>query len=362
MKKRLIFGTGVLAGIGLAVALTPYAWYLAVGLARGEKFYSGMPTSFWRQRVLYALKSGIPAPRAPKSVLDTPFSRVDLSSVPLLLELTGDSDPRVRAFADDSLKDLVANADTGEVVPVLVRALEHPDVRVRIAVAGLLSNLLPIAPDDLAADAIPALRSASEDRDEQVRRLGRSILKHLGEETEGAGTSGVALRIRFANKLRPDRVSVEVEVINRKDTPIAWDKDGAAYLRWRAYDQPKYHSLGGLIRFSAFARLPRPSGQEVCERFVKLCPGERFKWHVDLAQPFPQFSYPFPALVTQVTDGEEELQAMDVPRSAKGVNVRLEYERNQARDRIFKHWFLKDPDALGFVAGKAHSNWISSDF
>jgi hypothetical protein len=136
----------MLALVGLvgALALPAVHWRL-IGWWRGEPFYRGRPTSFWRAEVE---ASGVMLPTDAKSGVDLEFVRTagaaertidsvcvliglggrdgleppvpagDADPLPLLLELLRDPNPRTRIFACQAISRL------GEAARPAVRALQ----------------------------------------------------------------------------------------------------------------------------------------------------------------------------------------------------------------------------------------------
>ena len=49
MKKCWCYGLAALLVAALATSLSPSLYYLVLGLYRGEHFYRGRPTSYWRE-------------------------------------------------------------------------------------------------------------------------------------------------------------------------------------------------------------------------------------------------------------------------------------------------------------------------
>jgi len=67
----------------------------------------------------------------------------------------------------------IIHADGGSAVPALIETLQDEEAEVRAAAAAALGSF-----DDYAANALPALRKAAADKDENVaREAGLSIVK-----------------------------------------------------------------------------------------------------------------------------------------------------------------------------------------
>jgi hypothetical protein len=155
MSRRWLLRAGVLLGVVLAgaLALSDVRWQ-AWGRLRGEAFYRGRPTSYWRRQVLdypgqetlynrylppsmqpgyaYALATPVDSLRrvfhlpyhlAP---LRYPFEEKMSAATPVLTELPRDGDPYVRRYATDCPGDIGPAAKPA--VPALLAALGDHEV------------------------------------------------------------------------------------------------------------------------------------------------------------------------------------------------------------------------------------------
>jgi len=239
LRAVLVLGA-VLASALAGALLVPDARWQAWGLLRGEAFYRGKPTSYWRgsvkgfQRLTKSLTDGPgglgfsskPRPPSAVEVVRAWVSRFfagsfvlppdhDPAAVPVLVQLLSDDDPEVRDYAALALGDCGPDAtaalprltealrdDAPEVrrsaavsvgridrrpeitVPVLSRMLTDKEVLVRCRVANLLGEL---GPD--ARAAVPALRQALVDEDPQVRVEAAEALKRI--DPQPADEAGV---------------------------------------------------------------------------------------------------------------------------------------------------------------------------
>jgi HEAT repeat protein len=97
--------------------------------------------------------------------------------VPLLLDALHDPDPTVRTVAATYLG--IIHEEPASAVPALVAALKDEDTAVRSAAATALGSFSPEA----AKSAVPALRKAAGDRNEDVaREAGVALVKLQSSE------------------------------------------------------------------------------------------------------------------------------------------------------------------------------------
>jgi HEAT repeat protein len=98
---------------------------------------------------------------------------LDLAAVlPLLVDRMKDPDQGVRAVSATYLG--IIHEGAADAVPALIAGLDDTDAEVRRASAAALGSFAP----ELAARALPALRKASSDRNEDVaHEAGRAIVK-----------------------------------------------------------------------------------------------------------------------------------------------------------------------------------------
>jgi hypothetical protein len=145
------------------------SWRLS-GLWRGEAFYRGLPTSYWRRQILdypdgmaeYSrdlpltmMRYHVDPPESPvdkllqlchlpdrREPIPFPFEERSPAAVPVLIELLRDSHPVVRRYAADCLGDLGPQARPA--VPALQQALQDREV----------GGLFVCTVSDAAADAL----------------------------------------------------------------------------------------------------------------------------------------------------------------------------------------------------------------
>jgi hypothetical protein len=161
----------------LALLLLPLLALLAVwvdptrvlyGRLRGEAFYRGRPTSYWKAELIDGQVScagpyaDVPhwVQRAPSGWAEligrttgstplswpdvTPLLQRDPAAAPVLIDLLHDGDPGVRLFAAFVLENLGEQANVA--APALVSALEDPHEGVRRRAAFALKRIDPTPP------------------------------------------------------------------------------------------------------------------------------------------------------------------------------------------------------------------------
>jgi hypothetical protein len=193
-RRRLLLCLALMLFIGASL-LHPLVHWGLIGWARGEAFYQGRPTSYWRQKIqeyqqampqrleeyLQSLDGRRPASQAHwmgkvKSVLGLPaddefvppavLGRSDPSdladrgifllngppdplAIPVLIELLVDSDPDVRWSAIHPLMSLGPQAN--KAIPSLRRLLKDNDW----LVSGYAKKAIRAIDPEAAADAAP---------------------------------------------------------------------------------------------------------------------------------------------------------------------------------------------------------------
>ncbi|HEV2950265.1 MAG TPA: HEAT repeat domain-containing protein [Gemmataceae bacterium] len=225
MKKRLLIGFGVLlAFVTFAVLILPEYRLTVLGYFRGENFFEGRSTSYWRYAVdSYVARMENPAGktnfeklleylhitgalekpsvlgRDPKAVpvlidliRDKSNRRVGMQAyttlanqgpsareaLPVLEEEMNCEDPYFRVAALNTLGRFGAAG-----VPSLIRGLKHHDAIIRSYSAHRLGEM-----GQDAKKAIPALREALKDQEKDVRVAAALALAHIDlEEAIKAG-------------------------------------------------------------------------------------------------------------------------------------------------------------------------------
>src|SRR5262245_43697358 len=144
----------LIVGVCVLVFVHPSSRMVIFGLLRGERFYAGKPTSYWRQ-TLKAEKGQAPQPSPPSYLMSL------IKSLPFLPQ---DDRPYQGAFWE------LRNGDRSA-IPVLIQLLRDDDPEIRMlalqAIEQIGSRLGPVA----RKEAAPALVEASKDKDDAVRWL-----------------------------------------------------------------------------------------------------------------------------------------------------------------------------------------------
>jgi hypothetical protein len=182
-RKRLALGLSLVAAGILAAAFATPAFYFVRGWWRGEHFFHGMPTSYWRNAIRQwnrgpdevrwwnrALER-LGVDLKPTVLNDSQ----DPAAIPILLCLAQDEEEAVQIAVGYALERLQPTAR--ETVPLLVESLNHQNPTVRYWAATLLGRL-----GRRAKTAIPALTLALQDEDHDVRHVARESLAGIQAE------------------------------------------------------------------------------------------------------------------------------------------------------------------------------------
>jgi hypothetical protein len=187
MSRRVLLRAGLLLGVVLAGALLvpDVRWWLW-GHLRGEAFYRGRPTSYWRAEI-QALGTGRTKPWLPpawsgwlrryyRAGKGRPASPPDPALVPMLLELLRDQDAWVRRCAASMLGNHLEFCPTSNpaVLQALVVGLQDEERDVRCESTRALGSLGP-----RARPATPALLVALTDREAIVRDAAAEALQQI---------------------------------------------------------------------------------------------------------------------------------------------------------------------------------------
>jgi HEAT repeat protein len=216
--KRLVGGAAVVIAIAVAACLEPTGAVL--GSLRGENFYHGRPTSYWRKQLLD------PAPGVQTNTV-LALSSGGAEAVPVLIDLLhgdrGTGETEVRLEAALALGHMGPEAEPA--VPALTEALGDPSADLRLAAAEALARVGPAASAAVPAmtqllkegqparvvrtikalrrlrgnnyDAIPALIEATHHPDAEVRE---NAAEALGEAGPAAASALPALRALLDDK------------------------------------------------------------------------------------------------------------------------------------------------------------------
>lgn len=181
--------------VGAGLLYPPLKWRL-IGWMRGEAFYQGRPTSYWRQKIQQYQHStmeerqashdhwmrkveelvGLPSNdlfKHPYTELNNPAAVDNPAGVSVLVQLLQDSDPHIRGTA--ALEIANYSPPTGPAVPILIDLLEDPDPYVR---ANAAMSLL----GSKAKEAVPSLLRLLNDEDLGVRQAARQAICEIDPE------------------------------------------------------------------------------------------------------------------------------------------------------------------------------------
>jgi hypothetical protein len=180
VKKRItLWAVLALAGLTLAIFVEPTG--VVRGWLRGEHFYRGRPTSYWRKKVV---KHVYPAPQTEVDPQDDPsappFPRpYEAAAVPVLIDLLGDEDDEVRYWSCSTL--FWIGPDASEAVPTLATMLRSDNLYDR---RNAVHALAAIGPKSGAA--LPELIEALKEEDAYVNWHAAFALAELGPEAKEA--------------------------------------------------------------------------------------------------------------------------------------------------------------------------------
>jgi hypothetical protein len=165
-RRRVLLSAGLLFLVFGALALPAVHWRL-LGRWRGEAFFQGRPTSYWRGEIAGYVDHPISAN------YDGPvwFRRQDPSALDRMTGWFGGGPVGTSYFTPPLLCGLP------EGLPVLIELLASPEPAARQLACRGLAALGPSA-----RPAEPALRQALSDEDEQVRQEARAAIQDLNQE------------------------------------------------------------------------------------------------------------------------------------------------------------------------------------
>jgi hypothetical protein len=179
-RKRLTLGLILVVASLVAAAFSMPAFYIVRGRWRGEPFFHGMPSSYWRNAVRRwnnkpdefpwwnAVQDLLGADTKPSVLSDAE----DPAAIPILLCLVQDEHEAVQIAAVHALDRLQPGAP--ETVPLLVEALNDPNPVVRYWAATLLGRL-----GKKAKSAAAALKLALQDKDLNVHQAAYESLAEI---------------------------------------------------------------------------------------------------------------------------------------------------------------------------------------
>jgi HEAT repeat protein len=214
MKRHRILWITV--GLLAVLAAGPFAYYLCARL-RGEHFYRGLPTSYWRRevrrwcenptawspsRVERLLNRVLRQHRYSEEPVVLKELRADPRVLPVLLDLMHDDDLRVRHEVTVRVAHFISHPD---ILPrvvtamlesteprtalLLTKGLKDADPRIRQEVVLVLGALGPAS-----KEATPALVEALDDENISVRLLAADALHRV--DLESFPLKAVSLLIR----------------------------------------------------------------------------------------------------------------------------------------------------------------------
>lgn len=193
MKRRLLIGAAAALAVALLAALLDPT-YTVRGLLRGEKFFQGRPTSYWRH-ALVTENPGI------QTETHRRLSEAGAEAVPVLAELVGQPS-----------------------------GSEWEAAEVRWKAADLLGRLGP-----KARDAVPALIAATQDRDAHVRSVTIAALGDCGAHSPTAATA-LGEQLKGGERLEALKALAKLGKLAAAAVPeiVPLLKDKSNEVRWNA--------------------------------------------------------------------------------------------------------------------------------
>lgn len=189
MKKLVV----VFLVILLAVALgTPFCRYGILGLVRGESFYQGRPTSYWRgvvkDRAVRLLYTSLAPPpptffeetqeylkRLLTKEVEIPPSKKDLAALPVYIDLLGDEDADVRWYAAWTIGNMGPLAKTA--IPRLSSLLQDDNSLIRHSTVHAIASIE-------GREGVDLVLSLMKDQEPPVRRRVANLLGESGQKSE----------------------------------------------------------------------------------------------------------------------------------------------------------------------------------
>ncbi len=188
MKRRWAIRVAIVVGVSLLLILPMLLPPMTLqGFLRGESFYKGRPTSYWKDEIKQAINATRPRPT---SVLDRlvrwnqsgPPRLGEPAALPVLTELLSDLDPEVRMYAAGALIDKGSWAEP--VLPRLKELLQDEDPRIRRTAVYAVNSV------ETRTDVkIHLFAGMLKDDDSFVRMIVAELLGRIGAGSDEAVTA-----------------------------------------------------------------------------------------------------------------------------------------------------------------------------
>jgi HEAT repeats len=225
-KKRVTMGAGIAVLAIIILTCGDKGYYALRGLLSGECFYHGLPTSYWRSRIVgwdsYRFTSQPPTAWIRQLRERWWLGRIDEPSVlggdpaafPVLRELisdTGDGSERhqVRLFAIGALKSIGSEVRYRKTVLDAVGGCLHdPNMNVRLYAVAVLTTFGP--------EASAALGQALHDPERSVRLTAAQCLAEWGEGAAQALPSLMEVAATDSDEEVREKAALVVAKINSR--------------------------------------------------------------------------------------------------------------------------------------------------
>jgi hypothetical protein len=159
------------------------------------------------------------------------------------------------------------------------------------------------------------------------------------------------LKLAAHGEQRRDRIVVRATVINRTDSPISWDREFSAHLRW---------SISGdqedSVHVEQVADLDKPPPTEFANRFVRVPPRGSLSHDFELTYLLRESisghsTSASEHSTTHKSTFREVITRSEIDPRCQFVNLRLTYGVDGIAWDAFKSWFGHSVDELSLPGG-----------
>jgi hypothetical protein len=193
MRKHPVLCLVALVSLALAAcALGPWMYYVGLGIQRGEHFYHGLPSTYWKKSVGEYLEPWQAQPPSfPVRLLrrlhpqsgpaSTSILNPDPAAVPVLIDLLQDAHGGVRGLACITLGEIGPPASPA--IPAIIEAVKSEGA---FPSGGQLLSAAPGALAQIGPDAVGPVTRLLEDENRYRRQWAATVLYVMGPTAEPA--------------------------------------------------------------------------------------------------------------------------------------------------------------------------------